>query len=177
MTEFFNLGIVVSPFGLGGFVKVKSFSGETGHFSALKTVNLCQNGKADELSIEEIAQTGENSVILVKFRGIDNPEAAKKLSGAKLSAARSFAAPLKQDEYYIEDLKGLCVYAINADSGEYDRETGRITDIIEGGNGALMEIRLLSGGVKLVPFRNEFIGEINIEKGRAVLLQPWILEE
>jgi len=83
----------------------------------------------------------------------------------------------------VEDLKGLAVIAaipgspsdiVNA-SGDGEL-IGHITDILEGGNGELAELRLLSGELKLVPFRNEFFGDISIEKGRVVLRERWILE-
>ena len=40
----------------------------------------------------------------------------------------------------------------------------------------LAEIALDSGEKRLVPFKNEFFGDIDIQNGRAVLLNRWILE-
>jgi 16S rRNA processing protein RimM len=82
---------------------------------------------------------------------------------------RTAAAPLLKDEYYIEDLKSLNLVNDN-------RSLGRIEDVIEGGGGFLLEIRLNSGETRLVPFRKEFIGEVCVKKGFAVLLKTWILE-
>jgi 16S rRNA processing protein RimM len=109
----------------------------------------------------------------MKFQGMDTPEAVGALKGAKLMADRSQAVPLKEGEFYVEDLKGLAVIAADSPS---DEALGHITDILEGGNGELAELRLLSGELRLVPFRNEFFGDISIEKGRVVLLERWILE-
>jgi 16S rRNA processing protein RimM len=53
---------------------------------------------------------------------------------------------------------------------------GVITDVLDTGGGSLVEIRLPSGELRLVPFRNEFFGDINPETRRAVLLNRWILE-
>ena len=183
MTESFTLAVVGSPFGLKGFVKIKSFSGETGHLASLKNAVLRHKNTEKMFAIEATELLGDPSWILMKFEGINSPEAAKTLTGAELIADRSQAAPLKQGEFYVEDLKGLKV--ISAEAGAYAgagaeavaEVLGHIVDIIEGGGGDLAEVRLLSGETRLVPFRNEFFGSISLENGTAILLEPWILDE
>ena len=164
----FILGIVGVPFGLAGFVKVKPLSGETDHFSRLDKVTLRLNEKEKTWEIAEIVLREES--LLMRFAGIDNPEAAEVLRGAQIIAGREYAAQLKEGEYYIEDLKGLEVI-----TGEGEG-IGHITDILEGGGGQLAEIKLLSGEIRLVPYRKEFFGELSLEKGRIVLLEQWVLE-
>ena len=106
----------------------------------------------------------------MRFEGIDSPEKAKTLNGAQLIARREDAAPLGRDEFYIEDLKGLPVFAENGEN------IGQITDIIEGGGGELAEIRLSNGEIRLIPFRKEFFAEIDQSKGKVILQNLWILE-
>ena len=48
--------------------------------------------------------------------------------------------------------------------------------MLEGGNGQLIEALLPGGATRLIPFRNEFFGEVDPEKRRAVLLKEWVLE-
>ena len=158
------------PFGLEGFVKVKSLSGEIDHFFQLKKVTLRKAGKEQSHEIAEIRGRGDAKSLVMRFTGIDSPEEASVLSGSEIIAGRQYAAPLNNDEYYIEDLKGLEVVDENGQT------IGRIIDILEGGGGFLAELKLLSGVVRLVPFRREFLGEIDLEKGKTVLLEPWILE-
>ena len=164
----FILGLVGLPFGLEGFVKGKPFSGETDHFSRLDKVTLNHNGKETTHRIAEIKPRGD--FLLMRFEGINSPEAVNLLKGAQIIAAREYAAPLKEGEYYVEDLKGLNV--VNKD-GE---TLGQISDIIEGGGGQLVEVVLLSGEKSLVPFKNEFFGDVCLGEGKIVLLEPWILE-
>jgi 16S rRNA processing protein RimM len=171
MTETFTAGLVGAPFGLKGFVKVKSLSGETEHLLRLSSVSLRQEGGERIREIEEAVPALPGPFVLIKFRGIDSPEAAKTLNGAEILVKREEAAPLKSGEYYIEDLKGLAVYA--APAGEI---LGLIVDVIEGGGGNLAEIRLNNGESRLIPFRGEFFGEIDLVERRAELLQRWILE-
>jgi 16S rRNA processing protein RimM len=160
--------MVGGPFGLRGFVKVRPLSGEPDHLLKLQSVLVRQDGKERVLKIEESRPSFP--AVLIKFAGIDSPEAAKALGGAELLVDREHASPLKPDEFYIEDLRGLTVL------GEAGEILGHITDIVEGGGGELAELRLLSGAIKLVPFRKEFFSGIEPEKGRLTLLNQWILE-
>ena len=171
------MGVVGAPFGVKGFVKIHSMSGEIDHLLKLKQVILRHDEKETLVNIEETAASG--LVALMRFSGIANPEAAKALAGAELLTDRKNASPLAPGEFYIEDLKGLAVVSAlpdNAMSGAVNQQIGFIKDIIEGGNGELAEIKLTSSELRLVPFRKEFFPEIDLEKGRVVMENLWILE-
>ena len=139
-----------------------------------KEFTLRQNGNDRKISVEDIRSTAEKSsneasVLLIKFSGINDPETAKYLTGAELVMDRVNAVPLKQGEYYIEDLIGLRL--------EADGQTlGHICGMVEGGGGDMAEVKLPNGDKKFIPFRDEFIGKVDIEAGTAVLLHRWILE-
>ncbi|MDR2069509.1 MAG: ribosome maturation factor RimM [Spirochaetaceae bacterium] len=169
MTGQFVVGLVGVPFGLKGFVKVRPLSGEDAHIRRLTSVLLRQGPREKTYEVEEIA--GSGVVLLMKFRGVDTPEAAKALTGAELVADRAQAAPLREGEFYIEDLRGITVTLRTGEA------VGEITDVLEGGGGFLAELRLPSKELRLVPFRNEFFGEVDPENRRAVLLERWILDE
>jgi len=168
MTDKFIIGLVGAPFGVKGFVKTVPCSGEPDHLLKLKSIVVSKDGRERTLRIEEVMLASPN--VLMRFEGIDCPEKAKSLTGARLIAGRDQAAPLNDGEFYIEDLKGL---TITAESGE---TIGVIIDIIEGGGGELAEIKLSGGGKRLVPFRKEFFSEISPQESRAVLKNLWILE-
>jgi len=168
LTERFVIGIIGSPFGVKGFVKVRPLSGEIDHLLKLQSITVSKDGNERLLSIEEINPAAPN--VLIRFKGIESPEAAKTLNGAQLLAGRDQAAPLAPGEFYIEDLKGLPVLT------DKDEIIGHVLDIIEGGGGELIEIELSNGEKRLVPFRKEFISDISLEKGKIVLINEWILE-
>lgn len=170
MTDRFIVGIVGAPFGVRGQVKVHLPSGETSHVEGLTSVLLRIGDREKTFIIEETG--GGPSAFTVKFQGIDSPEAAKALKGAELIAPRDQAAPLEENEFYIEDLKGLSVVL-----GTLKGETlGTVQDILEGGGGQLVELKLNSGDQRLVPFRDEFFGEVDLHAGKMVLRERWILE-
>ncbi|MDR1899906.1 MAG: ribosome maturation factor RimM [Treponema sp.] len=168
LTERFVAGLVGAPFGLKGFVKIRSLSGEIDHLLKLASVTLRQGSVEKTMDIEKSAPALPH--LVMKFAGIDGPEAAGALRGAELLVGRDRAAPLAGGEYYVEDLRGMEVVS---GTGEI---LGRVGDIIEGGGGSLAEIRLPNGETRLVPFRKEFFSSISVEEGRALLSARWILE-
>jgi len=164
----FTLGLVGSHFGLEGFVKVRPFSGETAHFFRLKNVTLRQDGAEKPWDVAEVVLRG--NFLLMRFAGINNPETARLLGGAEIIVDREYAAPLKEGEYYVEDLKGLKVLTVEGQA------LGHITDMLEGGGGQLAEVKLPSGEKRFAPFRNEFFGDVNLGEGTIMLLEPWVLD-
>jgi len=165
MTEKFVIGLAGAPFGVKGFIKIHSCSGEIDHLLKLQSVIVSKDGKEKLYQIEESAPSPP--AVLMRFAGIDTPEEAKALNGAQLLASRGQAAPLGEGEFYVEDLKELPVLS------DKDELIGHITDIIEGGNGELAEIKLICGEKHLVPFRKEFFSVISPER---LTLSPYGLE-
>ena len=171
-------GIVRSSHGLDGFVKVESSSGEVEHFAGLGEVLLRTGGPGGTISRIEIeAAEGSVHCLLLKFRGIDTPEQARKLAGSELLVPRDKACPLEKGEYYVCDLC-QCVLV-------YKGETiGTIIGVMEGGAGDLLEVALTEGSVpdssgkqtRLVPLRDEFIGKIDLKARTVELMHRWILE-
>jgi len=168
LLEEFVAAIVGSPFGVKGYCKLHVPSGETEHLECLKEVRLRQNGQEKKYQIE--ASSGAPSSFVMKFKGIESPEAAKLLTGAELIVSRSQAAPLYDDEYYVEDLRDI---SVQLPDGE---KLGELTDILEGGGGQLAEIRVSDGSRHLVPFRNEFFANIDLKARIAVLREKWMIE-
>jgi 16S rRNA processing protein RimM len=184
MTNQFVAGIVGAPFGLKGFVKVKSLSGETAHLARLRRAVLRKDGAERVLAVEECA-SAPGGALAMRFAGFAAPEEARKLSGSELLVSREDAAPLRPGEFYVEDLKGLAVLLGESADGIAEgaafgaaigAELGRIAAVIEGGGGDLAEIRLANGEARMVPFREEFLYGADLEKGHVLLRNAWILE-
>jgi 16S rRNA processing protein RimM len=173
VTDRFVVGLIGAPFGLKGFVKVRSLSGEIEHLLNLQSVILRQGNAEKTIDIEESASVPPQ--VIMKFAGINSPEAAKGLGGGELIVRREQASPLKPGEFYVEDLRGLAVVAADTAAGDGEM-VGRLTNIVEGGGGELAEIRLSTGEFKFVPLRKEFFAPIEPETGRLILRERWILE-
>ena len=161
------IGRVRSPYGVAGHVKVHSYSGETKHFMSLCEVNLVSGKRERPFHVEEVRLIS-NSVLL-KLAGIDSPEEARRYSGWELWVDRSFAAELREGEYYHADLCRCTVV-------QGGRALGRIMSVCDGGAADLLEIETSGGKRFLVPFIEEFVGEVNLVNHTVELKADWLLQ-
>lgn len=194
MTEQFVVGIVRGSHGITGEFKVESTSGEYGHFANMDEVTLV-NESVKKLFKVESTREGFDTLYM-KLAGINSPEEAAKYNRWEIVVPRDKAHPLQEGEWYIEDLKGCSVfYKEAADKAPAVSEkdiVGTVTNVIEGGAGYLVEMKLsescsfLADDVKLnkkgepktvyVPFKDQFIGKVDVENKLIQLMHLWILE-
>jgi len=161
------IGRLGSPFGVQGFLHVHSYSGETGHFLALKEVILARDAQRASVRIEEVRETSKD--VFIRIEGCSEPENAQRWTGWEVLVPRCLASPCKPGEYYITDLEG-CALMLRGE------KIGSILSVLEGGESSLLEVRLQAGRTVLVPFRKEFIGSVDMKARQLELLEDWILE-
>ncbi len=192
MTEQFVVGIVRGTHGVTGEFKVESTSGEYDHFERMEEVTLTDGNVSKVFNIEETALA--SGILYMKLAGINSPEEAAKYNRWEIVVPRKYAHPLQKGEWYIEDLKGLSV--VYSDAADFTATTentvGTVTNVMEGGSGYLVEIllsessTLLADDVKFdkkgcprkvfVPFKDQFIGKVDVEAKMMQLMHLWILE-
>ena len=195
MTEQFVVGIVRGTHGVSGEFKVESTSGEYDHFYHMDEVTITDGTNSRLVKIESVKEG--NNVLYMKLAGINSPEDAAKFNRWEIVVPREKAHKLQKDEWYIEDLKGCSVWykdtaGDTAPALDDNSVVGTVTNVLEGGSGYLVEIKLsescmlLGDDIKFnrkgkvntvyVPFKDEFIGKINIEEKTMQLMHLWILE-
>jgi len=160
------IGKIRTSHGVNGLVKILSFSGQTDHFLKLKEFVLKKDGKVKVLAVESIKASG--STVFAKLKGIDSPEVGKTYSGWEIWVPQKFAASLEPDEYYLKDLNGCEL----VNSGNV---LGKIIGISENSINDLLEVKTDSG-VFIIPFKNEYIGEVNLDSNSVELTALWLLE-
>lgn len=182
----FVVGIVRSSHGLTGKFKVESTSGECEHFANFTEVTLRNGNISKKFNVEAVE--GCVSSLLMKCAGINSADDASKYRNWEILVPRSMACPLKKGEYYVEDLK-QCTLIYSEQNGCAERtapiEIGTITSVMEGGAGDLLEIALSESftppgedksRIRLVPFKKEFIGDVDLERKTVQLMHLWVLE-
>ncbi len=160
------VGIVRTSHGVRGYVKIASLSGEREHFYQMKEVLLKQDRTEKVYRVEDVKPLGDG--LIIKFDGVDTPEAGKQLSGAEIWVDKGLAAPLKEGEYYAYDITGCDVIF----AGE---RIGMIKSILEGGHKDLLEV-MCDDGIHLVPLTEQFIGSIDIDDKTVELKDDRVLK-
>lgn len=166
MEERLAIGLIRTSHGVKGNLRVKSFSGETNHFSRLKKVYIKKGDRFIPYRVKSVG--GSHSSLLLKLENIDTREEALRLRGEVLWVDRSVASPLKQGEYYYADLSRCNVY-------HQGKEIGRVNTVIGGGVSDILEVVTPQGKIIMVPFDEYFIAEINIEAKRIYLDEDFVI--
>lgn len=159
--------IIQSAYGLKGEVKVRPFNDDCSYLRKLKQgIILLKDGREITYRIEGFRKSGGQAYM--KFAGIDDPESAKKITGATLYVPRSEAAPLKDGEYYVSDLLG-CTLMHDGIS------VATVVNYFDGPQALLLEVEDGNKKRYIIPMLDRFVGEVNIEEKTIDLLAQWLL--
>ena len=166
------IGFVRTSYGVKGDIKVSSYSGETEHFFPLKEVFLRKGKVQKRFGVEKVQEL--NGDILLKLKALDSPEAAKMYATWDIMVPREFASPLEEGEFYYCDLFGSVLL-------HDGNRMGVVKSVIDNGASALLEIECDpdEDGKKrtvLVPFLDQFIGDVDINGKTIELKETWFFE-
>ena len=182
--EFVSIGRLGAPKGVRGDLKVHSHSGESAHFRKLKEVELRSHGLADVaiageaprvLRIKVTRVEGEGSSLTMAFEGYSSPETARVLTGMEVIVPRAAASQLRNNEWYIDDLVGLAIVDDAVPPAKV-RKLGEVRSVMGGGAEPWLEVVVPGGRTAIVPFRNEFVGKVDLVGATIELLVPELLD-
>lgn len=159
--EYFEIGQIVNTFGIKGFVKVKPFTDDMERFEELKSVLVVKNKELLEMQIEEVKY--QQTVVLLKLKGIEDINMAEKLKGCYLKIQRKDARQLPKDTYFIADLIGLDVYT------EDGKLLGKVADIYNNKSNDVYVVKDELGKQILLPGIKEVMKQIDIEHEKIIV--------
>jgi 16S rRNA processing protein RimM len=145
-----------------GAVRIKSFTAEPADVARYGPL-------ADESGVREFKPRLiglAKGVVLVKFPGIVDRDAAEALRGCRLYLPREALPAPEDEEYYHADLIGL-----DAMLGDGTR-LGRVQAVHDFGAGDCLEIARAFGPPAMVPFTRAVVPVVDIEGGRLVIDPP-----
>ncbi|MBB6212809.1 ribosome maturation factor RimM [Borreliella californiensis] len=153
----FIKGVILSSYGVDGYAKVKSISNNFSDFINLKNNKVLlkkNNDSIIEVKVVDVSIKGNS--LLLKFEGIDTPEAVKPLIGFELWVGDLLASRLKEGEYYLGKLIGYAIVNNN-------KKLGEVVSFFEYLNSIFLEVKV---GIKFffIPFLSIYVGDINAQK-------------
>lgn len=113
-----NVGKIVKPQGIRGEVKV--MTSDPSRFCVLKTVDI--DGKKYKISSARVS----GDAAYVKLDGVDDRNKAEELRGKTLKVEKTEIAPLDKGEFYVADLVGARLVAID---GKTRTEMGNVARV------------------------------------------------
>lgn len=156
------MAVIGAAQGLRGEVRVRAYTDDPMSLGEYGNLHSLDGRVFEILEIRE----GKN-VAIVRFRGVNDRNAAEALNGLELYIDRD-ALPdeeLDEDEFYYADLEGLEVH--DAEGNHY----GAVTGIYDFGAGDLLELKGPGKRPVLIPFSEAAVLEIDLEGGK-ILVDP-----
>ena len=147
--------------GIKGDVRVKPLTEDP---TAVAAYGPLETDDGRRLEIETLREAGE--MLVVRFKGIRDRNAAEALTGLALSVPRERLPDAGADEFYHADLIGLS--AVTADGAPF----GTVVAVQNFGAGDLLEIAPPSGKTILLPFTAAVVPAIDIAGGRVTVAPP-----
>ncbi len=146
------IGKVVGPFGLEGDLEVQPLAPDEFLTSLKKVLLKRKGGGFESFEVERAVWRGEK--LLLKIKGIDDPEECRLLSGARIFVDKRELPPLEEDSYYAFELEGMEVVT---DSG---RDLGQVVSVLDYPS---YQILSTDRGF-LIPFVGEIVVDVDRER-------------
>lgn len=157
--KFLETGKIVGTHGVKGMVRVQPWADNAEFLKKFKCFYLDENGN-NQLLVDNVKPA--NTIVLVKFKGVDSVPEAEALRNKVIYIDRE-DAKLPKGSYFIEDLFGINVY--NFDDNRY---LGKITDVSFTGANDVWHIEN-EGNEYLFPAVKEMIDNIDIDNEKVVI--------
>lgn len=158
MENMLRVGVITSPHGIKGEVKVFPTTDDAKRFKELKKVILDTGKEYIPMEIEHV-KFFKNMVIL-KFKGYDNINEIEKYKSRDLLITRDQAVDLAPDEYFITDLIGLAVVS------NQGVELGTLKDVLETGANDVYVVAMKDGKELMLPAIGDCILNVDLEQRR-----------
>ncbi len=162
------VGVVTGPQGVGGAVRIKSFTARPEDLAAYGPLADESGTRRFELRLVGAAK----GVLIGRLSGVEDRSSAETLRGLRLYLPRAALPPPEEEEYYHFDLIGLD--AVLADG----TPIGRVRAVDDFGAGDTLEIEREGAQPVMVPFTRAIVPVIEIESGRLVVAPvPGLLDD
>ncbi|NBC21368.1 MAG: 16S rRNA processing protein RimM [Alphaproteobacteria bacterium] len=159
------VGAIAGAHGVRGDVRVKSFTADPEDCFAYGPLL----GDDGAVLVEAASVRPAKSHFIVTPKQECTREAWDALKGTPLHVLRSALPDTGENEFYVEDLVGLTVYAGGSEP------VGRVKAVQDFGASDLIEVQPIAGGKsRFVPFTLEDVPMVDLEAGRLTVAD-WAL--
>ncbi|MER8365191.1 ribosome maturation factor RimM [Mesorhizobium sp. M0306] len=150
-----QMAVIGAAHGIKGELRVKSFTGDP---LALADYGPLYAGDGRAFQIVDIRPA--NTVVVVRFKGVNDRNAAEALAGTELFVDRSVLPDEgEEDEFYHADLVGL---EVKDDTGAV---IGKVVAVHNFGGGDILDVTLAGRKGVLIPFTQAAVPEVSIAGG------------
>ena len=167
ISKYLECGKIINTHGVRGGLKLESWCDTPKDLASLKKVFLKKGAEYEGHKVKKAAVFKQ--FVIFELEGINDIDEAMKLKNTIVFADRDDIS-IDEDAFFLADLIGLPVFDIA--SGD---KIGTLSDVLNLGASDLYEIKT-DNGKKLIPAVDEFIKEIDLDRGIFVSLIEGMLD-
>jgi len=163
-----TIGQISKVRGIKGEMVVVPLTDDPKRFSLLEKVFLSKDEKITEFEVEKVRSGPETKrpqeKVLLKLRGVESPEEAKKLVGSFLEIEREDLLKLPEGRYFIFDIIGLKVITTE------EKKIGTVKEVI---SLPANDVYVVQGDQKEydIPALKEIVKKIDLER-KVMIIEP-----
>lgn len=163
--DLFTIGQIVAPHGVRGDVRIYPDTDFPKRFLKMKY------GYIDGRKYEVESARLHKRVVLMKFAGVDDRNAAELLVKKDLQVPREDLVPLQKGQHYIYDILGSAVCDLQG------HELGKLTDVLRTGSNDVYVVTADDGKETLLAVIPDVIKSID-ESAKKIVVDPpeWVDE-
>ena len=156
MEDMFQVGIITSPHGVRGEVKVFPTTDDNKRFKKLKECFIEYNNEL--MPVKACGCKFFKNMVILKLENFDNMNDVEKFRKCKIFVDREHAVSLDKDEYFVADLLGISV------ADENGNVLWALEDVIETGANDVYVVKNESGDEILIPAIKDCILDVNVNE-------------
>ncbi|MCR4434402.1 MAG: ribosome maturation factor RimM [Clostridiales bacterium] len=165
MEKYLEIGKIVNTHGVRGELKVIPLTDDPRRYDDLEWVFVGDEGSMVKYHIEGVKYF--KGTVIVKFKGIDDMNAAEKLKNLYIKVDRENAVKLQEGSYFVCDLLGCEVYE------EEGHKLGILTDVLQTGSNDVYVVRNEDNNREvLVPALRSVVKQISVEDRKIIVNLP-----
>ena len=166
MEDMFQVGIITSPHGVRGEVKVFPTTDDNKRFKKLKECYIEYNNEL--MPVKACGCKFFKNMVILRFEDFNNMNDVEKFRKCKIFVDRDHAVSLDEDEYFVADLLGILVV------DEAGNNIGELIDVIETGANDVYVVKNDKGEERLIPAIKDCILAVNVN---ARVMRVHLLKE
>ncbi len=165
-TDKIVVGLITRPFGIKGWLKVKSYTDPIDAILQYSPWWVSQNQKL--VSIEEFDIKSHQEGFILKLPGCDDPDAARAWMGCQIEVMTDQLPPLQDDEYYWYQLVGLKVLTMDHE------QLGTVDHLLETGANDVLVVKPSEQSIdqreRLIPYLlDQVVKSVDLNEQKMVV--------
>lgn len=162
MSDFISVAKILNFHGINGELKLGFTKGKNEQIASLKEVYIYINGDFRPFKVSSVRF--HKQFAIMKLKEFNNINEILTFKGENIYISREVVENnLKPDEYLIDDLIGSEVFNQN------NKKIGIVSNIEENAAGSLLAITTTKHKNCLIPFINQFVTRVDIQKKHIII--------